>query len=219
MDCKGQWLAAVLPGRESRYSLPMTRPFSQACKNNRAPILAVLEAAFAKASRVLEIGSGTGQHAVHFAPRLPHLVWQPSDLPHNLPGICAWCEALPAPNLRLPVELDVTTAHWGVAEVDAVFSANTLHIMPWAAVVALFAGLPRVLASGGTLAIYGPFNYDGQYTAASNERFDAWLRQTAVHQGIRDFEAVAALAVDAGLELLEDHVMPANNRLLVWRRG
>lgn len=198
---------------------PMTRPFSQSCENNRAPILAVLERAFARARRVLEIGSGTGQHAAYFAPSLPHLVWQPSDLPPNLPGIRAWCEALPAPNLRLPIELDVTATDWGVAEVDAVFSANTLHIMPWAAVVALFAGLSRVLMPGGVVAIYGPFNYDGQYTAASNARFDAWLRDIAAHQGIRDVEAVAALATGAGLELLEDNAMPANNRLLVWRRG
>lgn len=196
----------------------MTRPFSQACENNRAPILAVLARVFAACRQVLEIGSGTGQHAVYFAPRLPHLVWQPSDLPEYLPGIRAWLAACPAANLRPPIALDVTTADWGVAEVDAVFSANTLHIMPWTAVAACFAKLPEVLAPGGVLAIYGPFNYRGAYTAASNARFDAWLRERAAHQGIRDFEAVAALATEAGLALLEDNAMPANNRLLVWRR-
>lgn len=197
----------------------MTRPFSQACENNRAPILAVLARVFATRRRVLEIGSGTGQHAVYFAPRLPHLVWQPSDLPEHLPGVRAWLAACPAANLCPPIALDVTAPDWGVAEVDAVFSANTLHIMPWAAVAACFARLPKVLAPGGVLAIYGPFNYGGAYTAASNARFDAWLRERGAHQGIRDFEAVAALATEAGLALLEDNAMPANNRLLVWLRS
>ena len=196
----------------------MTRPFSQACENNRVPILAVLERVFSQSRQVLEIGSGTGQHAVYFAPRLPQLVWQPSDLAEHLPGIRAWLAAFPAANLRPPIALDVTAADWGVTGVDAVFSANTLHITPWAAVVALFARLPDVLVPGGVLAIYGPFNYRGQYTAASNARFDAWLRERAAHQGIRDFEAVAALASDAGLALREDNAMPANNRLLVWSR-
>ena len=197
----------------------MNRPFSQACENNQAAILTVLQHAFATARQVLEIGSGTGQHAVHFAPRLPHLIWQPSDRPEHLPGIRAWCEALPAPNLRPPIALDVTADDWVVDSVDAVFTANTLHIMAWPVVEALFAGLPGVLAPGGTLAIYGPFNYGGAYTAPSNARFDAWLRSTDPRQGIRNFEAVVALAAEAGLELLEDHAMPANNRLLVWRRS
>lgn len=196
----------------------MTRPFSQACANNRAPILAVLERVFAERRHALEIGSGTGQHAVYFAPHLPHLVWQPSDLPEHLPGIRAWAGAFPAPNLRPPLALDVTAADWGVTGVDAVFSANTLHIMPWEAVVALFARLPDVLARGGALAIYGPFNYHGQYTSTSNARFDAWLREIGAHQGIRDFEKVVALATEVGLELCEDNAMPANNRLLVWQR-
>ncbi|MFZ5653869.1 MAG: DUF938 domain-containing protein [Pseudomonadota bacterium] len=196
----------------------MNRPFSQACANNQAPILAVLQQAFAGVRRVLEIGSGTGQHAVHFAPRLPHLIWQPSDLPEQLPGIDAWLAACPAPNLRPARALDVTAADWGVGEVDAVFTANTLHIMAWPLVETLFAKLPGVLAGEGVLAVYGPFNYGGAHTSPSNARFDAWLRSTDPRQGIRDYEAVAALAAAAGLELVEDHAMPANNRLLVWRR-
>ncbi|MBK8133332.1 MAG: DUF938 domain-containing protein [Gammaproteobacteria bacterium] len=208
--------AGVRP--ETRLS-SVEKPFSQACENNKAPILAVLQRVFAPCRSVLEIGSGTGQHAVHFAPRLPQLRWQPSDVPENLPGIEQWREAEPAPNLLRPIALDVRAPHWGVAPVDGLFTANTLHIMPWSAVQAFFAGLPGVLASGGVLAVYGPFNYGGAYTSASNARFDQWLKARAPHQGIRDLEAVAELAAGAGLALWEDNAMPANNRLLVWRRN
>lgn len=204
-------------GRKTRLS-SVENPFSQACENNKAPILAVLEQVFASCRSVLEIGSGTGQHAVHFAPRLPQLRWQPSDVPENLPGIEQWREAEPAPNLLRPIALDVRAPHWGVTPVDGLFTANTLHIMPWSAVQAFFAGLPGVLVPGGVLAVYGPFNYGGAYTSASNARFDQWLKACAPHQGIRDFEAVAELAASAGLALREDNAMPANNRLLVWRR-
>jgi SAM-dependent methyltransferase len=196
----------------------MEKPFSQACENNKAPILEVLERVFAPCRSVLEIGSGTGQHAVHFAPRLPQLYWQPSDVPENLPGIAQWRAAEPASNLLAPIALDVRARHWGVAPVDGRFTANTLHIMSWSTVQAFFAGLPGVLAPGGVLAVYGPFNYGGEYTSESNARFDQWLKARAPHQGIRAFEAVAELAAGAGLELREDNVMPANNRLLVWRR-
>ena len=196
----------------------MEKPFSQACENNKAPILEVLERVFAPCRSVLEIGSGTGQHAVHFAPRLPQLYWQPSDVPENLPGIAQWRAAEPASNLLEPIALDIRARHWGVAPVDGLFTANTLHIMPWSTVQAFFAGLPGVLAPGGVLAVYGPFNYGGEYTSESNARFDQWLKARAPHQGIRAFEAVAELAAGAGLELREDNAMPANNRLLVWRR-
>jgi SAM-dependent methyltransferase len=195
------------------------RPFSQACENNKAPILAVLERVFVPCRSVLEIGSGTGQHAVHFAPRLPHLSWQPSDLPENLPGIERWRAAEPAPNLRRAVALDVTARDWGIAPVDGIFTANTLHIMPWCAVRAFLAGVPGVLAAGGVLAVYGPFNHGGDYTSESNARFDQRLQARDSRQGIRAVEAVAALAAGAGLELRDDNAMPANNRLLVWQRN
>lgn len=194
------------------------KPFSQACENNRAPILEVLLRVFADCRDVLEIGSGTGQHAASFAPRLPWLTWQTSDLRGNHPGIRAWCDDCAAPNLLPPLDLDVDRQPWPVGRKDGVFTANTCHIMAWSSVVNLFAELPRVLAPGGVLAIYGPFNYGGQFTSASNARFDGWLKQQGAHQGIRAFEAVDELAAAAGLRLLEDHAMPANNRLLVWRR-
>lgn len=192
------------------------KPFSQACENNQQAIFAVLERVFAKAQHVLEIGSGTGQHAVYLAPRLPQLIWQTSDQAEYHPGINAWLDTSSAGNLRRPLLLNVDMPQWPIATVDAVFSANTCHIMGWASVVAMFQQLAHVLSPGGTLAIYGPFNYDGQFTSPSNANFDQWLKQRGPHQGIRDFETVNKLASEAGMRLLEDNAMPANNRLLVW---
>jgi len=192
-------------------------PFSDACERNKDPILGVLREAFADRRRVVEIGSGTGQHAVYFARHLPHLAWQPTDLREHLEGLAARIAAEGPPDLAVPVELDVLQAQWPPLTGDAVFSANTLHIMSWPAVEALFAGLRRVLTGGGVLAIYGPFRYGGQFTTASNAAFDAMLRERDPDSGIRDFEAVNALAAAAGLELRADHAMPANNRLIVWK--
>lgn len=196
----------------------MNRPFCQASENNKAPILAQLQRVFADRTRVLEIGSGTGQHAAHFAAGLPHLQWQPSDLPEQLPGIRAWAAAVAAANLFDPMALDVAAADWGVSGFDAAFTANTLHILSWARVEALFAGLAARIAVSGLLVVYGPFNYCGAYTSAGNARFDRWLRAGDTGQGIRDFEAVAELAAAQGFALREDNAMPANNRLLVWHR-
>lgn len=195
----------------------MSKPFSQACENNKQPILAVLREAFAAAGTVLEIGSGTGQHAVFFAAQMPWLRWLPSDCAPNLPGIRAWCDDAALPNLLAPIELDVT-ATWPVLQADAVFSANTAHIMPWPAVEIFFAGVGRLLPANGVFALYGPFNYDGRYTSESNADFDQWLKSADRRRGIRDFEAVNALAERAGFALLADHAMPANNRTLVWRK-
>jgi cyclopropane fatty-acyl-phospholipid synthase-like methyltransferase len=177
----------------------------------------VLREHFADRRRVLEIGSGTGQHAVYFAAALPHLVWQTSDLPENHDGICAWLDEAALPNTLPPLALDVN-GPWPNARFDAVFSANTLHIMSWPEVEALFAGLPAVLADDARLAIYGPFNYGGQFTSPSNAQFNLTLKSWGLHMAIRDFEAVDALARTAGLRLLEDRAMPANNRCLVWGR-
>ena len=194
-------------------------PFSEACERNKHPILAVLRSAFAEAGEVLEIGSGTGQHAVHFARHLPHLAWQPTDRAEHLPGLAARIALEGGDNLRSPVELDVTQTSWPFVRADAVFSANTLHIMSWPEVVQLFAGVGRVLARGGRLAVYGPFRYAGRYTSDSNERFDLGLRERDAASGIRDFEEVDALARAQSLALQADHPMPANNQLLVWERG
>jgi SAM-dependent methyltransferase len=192
-------------------------PFSDACERNKDPILDVLREAFADRRRVVEIGAGTGQHAVHFARQLPHLAWQPTDRREYLEGLAARIAAEGSPNLAAPLELDVLEKTWPSVRGDAVFSANSLHIMSWSAVEALFAGLPRVFEADGVLAIYGPFKYGGRFTTGSNAAFDAMLRERDPESGVRDFEAVDALAAAAGLELRADHAMPANNQLLVWR--
>ena len=196
----------------------MEKPCAPACERNREPILDVLRDHFGDRRAVLEIGSGTGQHAIFFAARLPHLLWQASDRAENLPGIQAWLDEAGLPNTPPPLDLDVMRA-WPARRYDAVFSANTLHILPWAAVERLFAGLPDVLASDARVAIYGPFNYGGCFTSASNAAFDLRLKEDAPHRGIRDFEEVNRLAGLAGLELVEDRAMPSNNRCLVWRRS
>ncbi|MDB5763128.1 MAG: hypothetical protein JWQ21_2123 [Herminiimonas sp.] len=197
----------------------MTRQFSAACERNREPILAVLQTVFADRRRVLEIGSGTGQHAVFFAARMPHLVWQTSDLPGNHPGIIAWQQEAQLSNVLPPLALDTGSSDWPQGTFDAVFSANTCHIMAWQEVRAMFAGIGRILQAGGVLCIYGPFNYNGAFTSVSNAQFDASLRAQAAHMGIRDFELMNRLAGDQGFVLEADNSMPANNRLLVWRRG
>ena len=196
-------------------------PCSQACENNRDPILAVLRDAMARQRHVLEIGSGTGQHSVYFAPQLPQLVWQTSDLPEHHAGIQAWHAAHPAPNLRAPLPLDLNTAQWpqtADGAFDAVFTANTLHIITWPLAQRLVALVGAHLPAGGIFAVYGPFNYGGQFTSDSNRAFDAWLRQRDTQSGIRHFEDVQALAQRHGLQLLQDHAMPANNRTLVFQR-
>ena len=185
------------------------KPFSEACERNRAPILEVLKRAFANSRRVLEIGSGTGQHAAYFAPELPHLIWQASDVAEHLPGIRQW---IPDP---APIELDVDR-EWPRIQADAVFSANTCHIMSWPKVERMFAGIGRLRPE--VLALYGPFNYNGRHTSQSNARFDAMLRERDPLSGIRDFEKINALAEAQGLTLGEDNAMPANNRLLVFQK-
>jgi cyclopropane fatty-acyl-phospholipid synthase-like methyltransferase len=191
---------------------------SEACERNKGPILEVLRAELAASERVLEIGSGTGQHAVHFAAHLPHLAWQPSELLENLPPLSERLGLERLPNLQPPLTLDVRDDPWRVAPVDAVFSANTLHIMSWSSVCEFFRGLSGVLAAPGVLCVYGPFRYHGRHTSDSNAEFDRWLKARDPESGVREFEALDALARAAGLALTADHAMPANNRTLVWRR-
>ena len=197
----------------------MHEPFSPACERNQDAILDVLRLHFADRSRVLEIGSGTGQHAVHFARALPHLSWQTSDVPAHLGGIRLWLAEAGLANTPPPWAFDVNTAAAPQGDFDAVFSAYTLHIMSWAEVQRLFAVLPRLMGERSVLTVYGPFNYGGRFTSASNAAFDASLRADDPKRGIRDFEAVDALAKTAGLTLIEDRAMPANNRCITWRRG
>ncbi len=195
----------------------MEKPYAEACERNRGPLLEVLLDAFAGCRSVLEIGSGTGQHAVHFAAGLPHLVWQTSELPVHHAGIRAWLDEAPLPNLRPPLALDVA-GDWPPGPYDAAFTANTLHIMAWPLVGRFFRGLRGVLSPGAVLAVYGPFNYQGAFTAASNAEFDRWLKSRDPASGIRDFEAVCVLAAANGFDFVRDVSMPANNRTLVWRR-
>ncbi|MBS0578953.1 MAG: DUF938 domain-containing protein [Proteobacteria bacterium] len=191
---------------------------SDACERNKEPILGVLRTAFASCRGVLEVGSGTGQHAVHFAAHLPQLTWQPSEVPPLEGGLLGRVRASGLPNLRAPLPLDVRDEPWPVAGVDAGFSANTLHIMSWAAVGDFFRGFGALLPPAGILCVYGPFRYGGRHTSPSNEAFDAWLRARDPDSAVRDFEAVTQLALAQGLHLVADHAMPANNRTLVWQR-
>ncbi len=197
----------------------MDKPFSPSSERNRDPILAVLRDAFADRRNVLEIGSGTGQHAVHFAASLPELTWQSSDRIDNHSGIRAWLADAALPNTPPPLGLDVTQERWPKARFDAVFTANTLHIMGWDEVQMLFRRLPEVLEPDARLAIYGPFNYGGRFTSDSNAAFDRRLKADDPKRGIRDFEAVDGLAQGIHFSLVADHAMPANNRCLVWQRG
>ena len=194
------------------------KPYAESCEQNRDPILAVLQEVFADRKQVLEIASGTGQHAVYFGQALPHLSWQTSELPENHAGIHAWLDEAGLPNVLPPLAIDLNDAAWPLERVDAIFNANTVHIVAWPAVERMFAGIGRVLALGGCLCLYGPFNYGGAFTSESNARFDAWLKARDPDSGVRDFEAVNDLAEAQGMVLLRDVAMPANNRTLVWRK-
>ncbi|MES2603406.1 MAG: DUF938 domain-containing protein [Pseudomonadota bacterium] len=193
------------------------KPFSQACENNKQVILDIIRGEFAAGDLVLEIGSGTAQHVVHFAQAMPAVQWQPTDLPENLATVQAGLADCSLGNVAAPLALDVARNPWPVAPVDGIFTANTLHIMPYAHVEAFFHGVQRILLPGGKLCVYGPFKYHGAFTTPSNARFDDWLKQRNPLSGVRDFEQVDEWANAIGLQLLADHAMPANNQLLVWQ--
>ncbi|WP_440224830.1 DUF938 domain-containing protein [Dokdonella sp. MW10] len=197
---------------------PTDKPFAPASERNREPILGVLREAFADRRHVLEIGSGTGQHAVHFAAAMPWLTWQTSERDESLPGLRQWLDETALPNTPAPLVLDVGNEDWPQARHDAVFSANTLHIMGWPEVEALFAHLPAVTTADAVLAVYGPFNVGGTFTSDSNAAFDASLKQRGAHMGLRDLEVVDALAARAGFMHVATHAMPANNFCVVWKR-
>ena len=195
----------------------MSRPFSQACENNKRHILDVIRNYFTHANHVLKIGSGTGQHAVFFGAEMPHLKWQTSDLKANHPGILEWISQ-GTPNILPPVTIDVRERHWPVRHTQGIFSANTAHIMSWSEVHSMFAGCGRVLLGGGYFCLYGPFNFNGKFTSDSNEAFDAMLRERDPDSGIREFTDLLSLARHNGLQFVERHRMPANNQLLVWQK-
>ncbi len=195
----------------------MSLPFSQACENNKKPILQILRRVLVNCRHVFEIGSGTGQHAVYFAAELPTLTWHCSDVADSLHGIRQWCIIHPSNNLIGPTAFDIRHPDWPT-QMDAVFSANTAHIMSWPLVEKMLREVARQLPADGLFLLYGPFNYHGQFTSESNARFDAWLKMQSPDQGIRDFETLDQVAQAAGLELVEDNAMPANNRLLVWQK-
>ena len=193
------------------------KPFAESCAENQQSILEVLRKEFADIQQVLEIGSGTGQHAIFFARALPHLIWQTSDLTEHHTGINAWLTDENLDNTRAPLDLNVEINTWPEQEFDGIFSANTVHIMGWPEVEKMFAGIGQVLLPGGRFCLYGPFNYDGRFTSESNAKFDEWLKNRDPKSGVRDVADLTLLAEKAGLRLTEDYEMPANNRILVWR--
>lgn len=195
------------------------RPFAESCEQNKKAILEVLQPYFSDLEKILEIGSGTGQHAVYFAREMSHLQWLCSDLQENLDGIKAWMAEAGLENIGGPIELDVNQPAWDVLPVDGIFSANTAHIMSWPSVENMFLGIGQHLKPQGIFCLYGPFNYNGKFTSESNARFDQWLKARDSRSGVRDFEALNILAGNQDMTLLEDHEMPANNRILVWQKA
>ncbi|MCG8414034.1 MAG: class I SAM-dependent methyltransferase [Pseudomonadales bacterium] len=192
-------------------------PFSQACENNKRPILQYLQSLLADSTSVLEIGGGTGQHAVFFAENLPHLHWQSSDIPEHVASLTLRIQHAALQNVPAPIALDVNDQPWSCDRFDAVFTANSFHIMSADSVATFFSELPNHLSHQAKLIVYGPFRYQGDYTTESNARFDQWLKDRDSNSGIRDFEWVNKLAQTAGLKLSADYGMPANNQLLVWQ--
>lgn len=193
--------------------------FSEACERNKLPILRVLQTELVETATVFEIGSGSGQHALYFAEQLPHLQWLPSERPELAAELRRNLSGCGLENLLNPISLDVNHQPWPLAAVSAIFSANTLHIMDLEAVVNFFRGAGSALLSGGKLCVYGPFRYRGDFTSKSNAEFDRWLKSRDPQSGIRDFELLDQYANQQGLRLLNDHQMPSNNQLLVWRKN
>ena len=192
--------------------------FSQAAVNNQAPILAHLSVLFSEPATVLEIGSGSGQHVIAFASALPQVMWQPSDQGEYLDGLRQNLAAHAPANVRDVVTLDMAVEPWPVSGIDHIYAANVVHIAPAELLSVLLRGAANLLPAAGLLCLYGPYKYGGQFTTDSNERFDGWLKSRNPRSGIRDFEAVCQIADECGLELRDDHVMPANNQLLVFGR-
>jgi len=199
------------------------RPYSESCDQNREPIFEVIQPLLTNKGKdkktVLEVGSGTGQHAVYFAQKMPHLVWQTSDQQVYHDGIKLWLDDAGLDNTPPPIALNVSADSWPELNYDAIFSANAVHIMAWENVLDFFKNAPKRLESGGLFILYGPFNYNQQYTSESNARFDIWLKDRDPKSAIRNFEALDELAQNAGMVLQNDYALPANNRILVWQKS
>lgn len=193
-------------------------PFAPAADRNKAAIGAVLQRWFLEPGLVLELGAGTGQHAAYLTQMLPHLRWLPTDLADRLTDIAAWRDAHPRDNLLAPMALDVTRQPWPIDGPDYLFSANTFHVLPWQGVVSMFAGAADCLPSGGLFCVYGPFAEAGRHNSPGNAAFDAALRARDAAIGIRDRVDIGIAAAAVGLEMTEQAEMPANNRMLLWRR-
>lgn len=196
----------------------MNKPYTESCDQNKIPIFSVIAPIFSSLSSVFEIGSGTGQHAVYFARKMPHLTWHTSDCSAYIEGINSWLTESKLSNLIPPVELNVSTSMWPSITVDAVFTANTVHIMHQDDVLNLVTGVAKLLNKKGSFVIYGPFNYNGGYTSDSNARFDSWLKERDPLSGIKHFEDIKKLAEENAMELVRDYEMPANNRILHFRK-
>ena len=192
------------------------KPFAESCEQNKAVIYEAIEPYLIDGIEVLEIGSGTGQHAVHFAAMSPGIIWQASDLAENMPAINAWISDSQLSNLPEPLELDVNSP-WMDKTYALMFSANTFHIMNQDQVEQFLLRCTACLIAEGHLIVYGPFNYQGSYTSPSNEQFDGWLKARDPQSGIKHFEWVNAIARESGLRLVSDIAMPSNNRILIWR--
>ena len=192
-------------------------PYSEACERNKTPILEVLHQFLPSSGIILEIGSGTGQHIVHFAPHFPDLHWQPSEREEYLQGLTDRVEQEGSLNILPPIKLDVLE-HWPDEVFDGAYSANTAHIMGWDAVCATFAGLGAHLVPGGLYFLYGPFNQDGGFTAESNRVFDGHLRSRDPQMGLRELEALESLANRSQMVLRQQFPMPANNQILVFQK-
>ena len=194
------------------------KQYSAACDQNKDSILKVIKPLLLNAKSVLEVGSGTGQHCVYFAKELPHLTWQASDQSMYLPSVNAWIDDAKLANTPKEIELNVDL-NWPEDKYQAIYSANTVHIMSWEMVLNFFKGVGQVLDKGGVFILYGPFNYNGEYTSANNANFDLWLKDQNPLSAIRDFESLDELAKLHNLILTDDIEMPANNRVLVWKKS
>ena len=194
----------------------MNRPYSEACEQNKFVILDVIRNYLKPDIEVLEIGSGTAQHAIFFAEQNPSIVWQTSDRSEYIDGIKNWLDFAGLSNLAQPLVLDVCEL-WPEQSYDLIFTANSLHIMGEAEAEQCIINSVRVLKHGGYLIVYGPFNYNGQFTSESNRNFEQWLKRQNPKSGIKDFEWVNEIATIAGLKLVDDVAMPANNRILIWQ--